>query len=193
MTKQQAFSACCFAFDHDDVLAHYRHTMHDPGFPVSPSVQLRRAHRGDEITISSVLLEAFREYLPQYTPAGFAATTPTPAEVLRRIEEGPVWLAVIESEVVGTVSAVLRDESVLYIRGMALRPQARGLQIGNLLFALIEEYAKDKGCTKLVLSTTPFLDRAIRLYERLGFARTTEGPHDLHGTPLFTMEKVVNY
>ena len=155
-------------------------------------VQLRRARAGDEIAISSVLLEAFREYLPQYTPAGFAATTPSPSEVLRRMEEGPVWLAMIESDIVGTVSAVLRDERALYIRGMAVLPQARGLQIGNLLFELIEEYAKEHGCTKLLLSTTPFLDRAIRLYERLGFVRTSEGPHDLYGTPLFTMENLLH-
>jgi ribosomal protein S18 acetylase RimI-like enzyme len=155
-------------------------------------VQLRRARAGDEMAISSVLLEAFREYLPQYTPAGFAATTPSPSEVLRRMEEGPVWLAIIESDTVGTVSAVLRGKHALYIRGMAVLPQARGLQIGNLLFELIEEYAKEHGCTKLVLSTTPFLDRAIRLYERLGFVRTDEGPHDLHGTPLITMGKGIS-
>jgi ribosomal protein S18 acetylase RimI-like enzyme len=158
---------------------------------VSPSLYLRLAHRGDETAISSVLLEAFREYLPQYTPAGFAATTPDPSEVLRRIEEGPVWLATIESAVVGTVSAVLRGNDVLYIRGMAVLPQARGWRIGNRLFELIEEYAKEHGCARLVLSTTPFLNRAIRLYERLGFVRTGEGPHDLHGTPLFTMEKTL--
>jgi ribosomal protein S18 acetylase RimI-like enzyme len=157
----------------------------------NPSLHLRRAHAGDEIAISSVLLEAFRLYLPQYTPAGFAATTPSPSEVLRRMEEGPVWLAMIESDIVGTVSAVLRGERALYIRGMAVLPQARGQGIGNLLFELIYEYAKEHGCTKLVLSTTPFLDRAIRLYEKLGFVRTGEGPHDLHGTPLFTMEKAV--
>ena len=157
----------------------------------NPSLHLRRAHAGDQIALSSVLLEAFRLYLPQYTPAGFAATTPSPSEVLRRMEEGPVWLAMIESDIVGTVSAVLRGERALYIRGMAVLPQARGQGIGNLLFELIYEYAKEHGCTKLVLSTTPFLDRAIRLYEKLGFVRTGEGPHDLHGTPLFTMEKAV--
>ncbi|HEY6245367.1 MAG TPA: GNAT family N-acetyltransferase [Pyrinomonadaceae bacterium] len=158
----------------------------------NPSLHLRRAHAGDEIAISSVLLEAFRLYLPQYTPAGFAATTPSPSEVQRRMEEGPVWLAMIESDIVGTVSVVLRGERALYIRGMAVLPQARGQGIGNLLFELIYEYAKEHGCTKLVLSTTPFLDRAIRLYEKLGFVRTGEGPHDLHGTPLFTMEKSID-
>jgi ribosomal protein S18 acetylase RimI-like enzyme len=158
----------------------------------NPSLHLRRAHAGDELAISSVLLEAFRLYLPQYTPAGFAATTPSPSEVQRRMEEGPVWLAMIESDIVGTVSVVLRGERALYIRGMAVLPQARGQGIGNLLFELIYEYAKEHGCTKLVLSTTPFLDRAIRLYEKLGFVRTGEGPHDLHGTPLFTMEKSID-
>jgi len=156
-----------------------------------PRLQLRRAHPGDETAISAVLLDGFREYSPQYTRQGFAATTPAPSEVLRRIEEGPVWLAVIQSEVVGTVSAVLRANDVLYIRGMAVLPHARGLRIGNRLFELIEAYAKEHRCTRLILSTTPFLSRAIRLYESLGFVRTGEGPHDLHGTPLFTMEKTL--
>ena len=32
---------------------------------------------------------------------------------------------------------------------------------------------------------------AIRLYEQAGFARTSVPPHELFGTPLFTMEKVI--
>jgi len=43
----------------------------------------------------------------------------------------------------------------------------------------------------MLLSTTPFLDDAIRLYQRFGFERIREGLHDLAGTPLFTMEKAV--
>jgi ribosomal protein S18 acetylase RimI-like enzyme len=162
-----------------------------PDSELHPSPYLRRAQAGDETTISSVLFEAFREYLPKYTLEGFAATTPSPAEVLRRMAEGPVWLALTGSEVVATVSAVLREGGVLYIRGMAVLPKARGLRIGSLLFELTEQYAIEHGCKKLILSTTPFLDRAIRLYERLGFVRTDADPHDLHGTPLFTMERQV--
>jgi hypothetical protein len=41
------------------------------------------------------------------------------------------------------------------------------------------------------VSTTPFLLRAITLYERCGFRRTGDGPEDLSGTPLFTMEKTL--
>jgi hypothetical protein len=42
-----------------------------------------------------------------------------------------------------------------------------------------------------VLSTTPFLNSAIRLYENFGFRRNEAEPHDLFGTPMFTMEKIL--
>ncbi|HEY8226815.1 MAG TPA: hypothetical protein VIG25_16155, partial [Pyrinomonadaceae bacterium] len=57
----------------------------------------------------------------------------------------------------------------------------------QLLLATVERFAQSH--KRLTLSTTPFLINAIRLYERSGFRRTTDGPHDLFGTPLFTMVK----
>lgn len=50
-------------------------------------------------------------------------------------------------------------------------------------FAFVHDYQR------LTLSTTPFLLRAIRLYEQSGFRRISEGPDHLLGTPLFTMVK----
>ena len=41
------------------------------------------------------------------------------------------------------------------------------------------------------MSTNPFLDSAICLYEAFGFRRVNDGTHDLFGPPLFTMEKTV--
>ena len=55
----------------------------------------------------------------------------------------------------------------------------------------VENFARAGGFQRMLLSTTPFLDDAIRLYQRFGFERIREGPHDLAGTPLFTMEKAV--
>jgi GNAT superfamily N-acetyltransferase len=104
------------------------------------------------------------------------------------MKEGPVWTAVQTGTIVGTAAAVPRGED-LYIRGMAILPSARGQRIGELLLEHIESFASVRGYKRLVLSTTPFLTRAIRLYEHFGFRRSPEGPHDLFETPLFTMVK----
>ena len=154
-------------------------------------MQLRLAESEDASIVATVLLKSFVEYKALYTDKGFAATTPSGQEVLERLKEGPIWLVVHEGEIVGTASAVLKADS-LYIRGMAVLPAARGRRVGELLLDRIESYGIENNCRRLFLSTTPFLDRAIRLYEFFGFVRTNEGPHSLFGTPLFTMEKLIS-
>jgi GNAT superfamily N-acetyltransferase len=152
------------------------------------SMQIRRATHEDAALIASVLLESFIEYRDSYTPEAFAATTPKSDEVRSRMTEGPVWVALFDGAVVGTVAGVARGED-LYVRGMAVLPQGRGRGTGELLLRQVEDYALLRGYERLILSTTPFLHRAIRLYERYGFRCDEEGPHDLLGTPLFTMVK----
>ena len=152
--------------------------------------QIRIADVGDAGAIAAVLYEAFCEFEPLYTAEGFAATTPKSEQIVERMSEGPVWVALVEGEIVGTVSVVLKRET-LYVRGMAVLPRTRGTRLGKLLMKQVEQYAGEKGCKRLFLSTTPFLERAIRLYARFGFIRTPERPHDLFGTPLFTMEKML--
>jgi GNAT superfamily N-acetyltransferase len=61
--------------------------------------------------------------------------------------------------------------------------------IGRLLLQRVENFARENGYARLFLSTTPFLLRAIQLYEHFGFERGDEGSHDLFGTPIFTMSK----
>ncbi len=150
--------------------------------------EIRLACADDAEAIAQVLLHAFVEYKSLYTEKGFIATTPGSSEILVRMKEGSMWVALLRGQVVGTASTVLKSDSV-YVRGMAVLPSVRGEGIGDMLLHEIEVYAIKQGARRTFLSTTPFLDRAIRLYERFGFRRTNEGPHDLFGTPLFTMEK----
>jgi GNAT superfamily N-acetyltransferase len=154
------------------------------------NIRTRIALRNEASQIATVLHDAFIEYQPLYTQAGFAATALASEQLLERMREGPLWVALRDDIIVGTVSAVLKEER-LYLRGMAILPQSRGQRIGELLLSQIEAFAAEQGFHRLFLSTTPFLSRAIRLYEKWGFQRTAEGPHDLFGTPLFTMEKIL--
>ena len=95
-----------------------------------------------------------------------------------------------ESQLANRISAVVKQEG-LYIRGMAIVPNARGKRIGVTLLQQAESFGLERGIRRLFLSTTPFLFRAISLYENYGFTKSPSGPHDLCGTPLFTMEKSV--
>lgn len=155
---------------------------------MKPEVQIRPAVSSAAESIASILYQSFIEFQSSYTPAAFAATTPTSGQIRVRMKEGPVWVAFHNNAIVGTVSVVAK-EKVFYIRGMAVVPSARGSGVGKALLTHVERAAAAEGCKRLFLSTTPFLSSAIRLYENYGFRRSDEEPHDLFGTPLFTMIK----
>jgi GNAT superfamily N-acetyltransferase len=157
---------------------------------VGELVEIRRAQLADCAAIADVLYRAFVEFRPLYTEGGFAATALGAEQIGIRIREAPVWVAVRGAVLIGTVSAVKKGDSI-YIRGMAVLPDARGSGAGSRLLEQVESWAGAEACKRLFLSTTPFLASAIRLYERAGFRRTDDELHDLFGTPLFTMEKAI--
>ena len=158
--------------------------------PPSQQPEIRRAVPEDAPEIAKLLYESFVAFEPLYTVGGFKATALAAPQVLERMQEGPVWVALHDSQVLGTVAIVVKRKSA-YIRGMAVLPSARGTGMGSALLQHAEKWAIDKQCVRLFLSTTPFLSEAVRLYETFGFRRTDEGPNDLLGTPLFTMEKTI--
>lgn len=148
---------------------------------------LRTANASDAEAIGATLREAFAEVEGLYTPAAFLATIPTTAQIQARMVEGPVWVVERDGLVVGTVSAVPRGTE-LYLRSMAVRPVARGGGIAVRLLRAVESFATASEYRRLVLTTTPFLAAAVRLYAREGFRFTGERS-DLYGTPLLTMAK----
>jgi ribosomal protein S18 acetylase RimI-like enzyme len=152
-------------------------------------VQIRFAVEDDADDISALLLEAFSAFKSDYTPGSFAIVTPRVDEIVRRFDEGPMWVAVKDDEIVGTVS-VLPEPEWLYIRSMAVSPKAQGLGISHRLLDAVEEYAIENGFDRLFLYTTRFSTGAIELYEKHGFLRGRETTaEEWYGTPGLAMEK----
>lgn len=151
-------------------------------------LQIRLATLDDVTEIAAILRDAFVEFQALYTAGGFAATTPDAQTLSARFHEGPVWVALLDGAMVGTVAAIARPDEI-YIRSMGVRPQARGHAIGEKLLTEAIAFGASRGYSRFRLSTTPFLGRAIHLYERFQFVRTDDGPHELFGTPLLTMIK----
>lgn len=138
-------------------------------------------------SVAAVLSRAFGPLRARYTPEAFAYTVGTSETARSRIDEGPVWLALEASRPIGTVSAYCCGDR-LYVRGMAVIPETQGLGVAKELLGRVLAYGIEQRSRSLFLHTTPFLESAIHLYERIGFRMTDEGPHDLFGTPLLAME-----
>lgn len=171
-----------------------------------PPLRVRPAAPEDAPVIARILAEAFAEFRSLYTDAAFFTTTPDSVEVAARLQHGPTWIALRAQHAahvdqadqadrvnqveqpVGTVSGLIAPDA-LYIRSMAVVPAGRGLGVGLLLLEHAQQFAIAQRCPRMRLTTTSFLSRAIHLYERFGFRRC--GIADLHGTPLYQMEKTL--
>lgn len=79
----------------------------------------------DAHAVSELLRRAFLDFEERYAPQAFLATVPPEDGVLARLSEGPIWVAERQSTLIGTVSVVQMQDSVM-VRGMAVDPGARG-------------------------------------------------------------------
>lgn len=130
--------------------------------PTAPAPQLRLAGLEEAPAIAEVLRAAFAEFEALYTPQAFAATTPTRAQIAARWHEGPVWVAVTNGRLVGTVAAVVKPVG-LYVRSpnrarpqpWALAPRGRGgLRARPGLRALVSQHHPVSGPRHPTLRTS---------------------------------------
>jgi ribosomal protein S18 acetylase RimI-like enzyme len=138
-------------------------------------VTLRLATPDDSDTVADLIYEAFAPFESEYTAGAWEYTTPKADAIRPRFEEGPVWIAEMDGEAVGTVSG-MRDGDRFYIRSMAIKPTAQRNGIGQKLLDALERYAREQRFEKLYLYTTYVLPGAQRLYEKNGFYVLRETP-----------------
>lgn len=150
-------------------------------------LEIRRARPGDATAVHRTLRAAFEPLRDRYTPDAFDATVLDPGRALARLAEGPVWVAVLRGQVVGTFG-IRHDALGSYLRGMGVLPEARGRGVGRRLLNAATAFTDSAAPSRTWLYTTPFLTAAIRLYQSAGFVRFEEEPApDLFGTPLIGM------
>ncbi len=82
-------------------------------------------------------------------------------------EEDGAWL--------GVVGAFLRvDPTETQLVSLWASPEARGRGLAPLLVQAVAEWARGRGCERVVLFVQEANEPARRLYEKLGFQRTGE-------------------
>src|SRR5437763_10493565 len=154
--------------------------------------QIRRATVADAHALRNCLSDAFEPYRTQYTPQAFADTVPDLDGIERRLRTMTCFVATDENgDLAGTIAAQPVGTGEGHLRGMAVPERWQGSGVASLLLSTAENLLRDAGCTVISLDTTRPLERAIRFYERQGFAPTGR-VQDFYGMPLYEYKKALS-
>ena len=150
----------------------------------SVGVRVREALPGERAAAGEVVASAYAT-IPGGTHADYLDHV---RDVERRARHCPILVAVDEEgRILGSVSYVpgpdnpyaeSEREGEAGFRMLGVAPEARGRGVGTALVAACVERATVEGRTAIVLSSTPEMTDAHRLYLRLGFERAPERDFD---------------
>lgn len=84
---------------------------------------------------------------------------------------GFIFFAINNSEIVGTMALIPREEGVYELNKMAVRKDIRGKGIGHQLINFIIHYAKENNYKSLILYSNSVLKNSIHLYNKFGFKK----------------------
>jgi DNA-binding MarR family transcriptional regulator/GNAT superfamily N-acetyltransferase len=99
-------------------------------------------------------------------------------------EREAAWVAELDGEVVGSIFAVKKSETVAKLRLLYVEPSARGLGLGRRLVDECIAFARAKGYRTLTLWTNDVLASARRIYQAAGFVLAEEEKHHAFGKDL---------
>lgn len=94
---------------------------------------------------------------------------------------GCLMLAQINQKPCGCIALKPLEEGVCEMKRLYVSPDHRGLRVGRKLVDAIIKRAKDLGYKKMKLDTLPSMERAVNLYESIGFRDTI--PYCVNPTP----------
>ena len=83
--------------------------------------------------------------------------------------KGRLYLAYCDQQLAGCIALRQLDETRCEMKRLYVRPRFRKQHIGSILVRRVIAEATAIGYKHLLLDTFPFLDVAVRMYERLGF------------------------
>ncbi len=156
-----------------------------------PQFSIRRATLADATAILACLSSAFQPYRTQYTPDAYADTVLDETTIQQRMTSMAVFAAVnADCEVIGTIACQALSPHEGHLRGMAVQPAYAGSGVAAALLDAAETELRRQQCARVTLDTTEPLQRAMRFYEKHGYAPSGR-VSDFFGMPLFEYFKVI--
>ncbi|WP_326982543.1 bifunctional helix-turn-helix transcriptional regulator/GNAT family N-acetyltransferase [Chryseobacterium sp. MYb264] len=127
----------------------------DIGYLIHVHGKLYTQESGYDMSFEKYVIKTFSEFLENYSA-----------------ENDKIWLAEYNQQIVGCVAILERSDEEAQLRWFLTLPMFRGTGIGKKLLNTALEYCKDKKYKNLYLLTTSVQEKAISMYEKVGFVKT---------------------
>ncbi|KAF0227321.1 MAG: hypothetical protein FD133_1293 [Erysipelotrichaceae bacterium] len=83
--------------------------------------------------------------------------------------DGRLYVITLEGKLAGCIGLRRYDETRCEMKRLFVRPQFRGLRLGQILAEKIIQDARDIGYEEMVLDTLSSLESAVFMYRKMGF------------------------
>lgn len=93
---------------------------------------------------------------------------------------GMVFFALLDGAVVGTCALIKHRDDLFELSKMAVADTHQGKGIGTHLLSHVIGWARSQSIRKLFVETNTVLERAVRLYQRVGFREIAHDSSDAH-------------
>jgi putative acetyltransferase len=134
-------------------------------------VKVVEAQTAEQIAVCRALFEEYAAWIGvDLSYQGFAAEL-AGLPGLYAPPRGGLFVALDNLEPAGCVALRPLDGDICEMKRLFVRPAYRARGVGRQLAGHVVRAARDAGYAAMRLDTLPFMGDALRLYERLGFAR----------------------
>lgn len=158
------------------------------------TLKFRTAESHEHSAVAQVILESYAEYAPLIPADAWERYAQNILDVRSRMTESALLIAVEDGEIVGSATfypaRLKRTQSEwppewTGARLIAVLPERRGRGIGKAIVEECIHISRDQNAAAFALHTTPYMELARGMYERMGFVRVPE--YDFHPRPEMTV------
>jgi GNAT superfamily N-acetyltransferase len=149
-------------------------------------VTVRRAMTGLKVVVFDAAYADHFKRLNLVWLERYFQVEPIDLEVLSNPEEriikrgGMIFFALLDGAVVGTCALIRHNDGLFELSKMAVADNHQGHGIGTQLLMHVIEWARSQSIQKVFVETNTVLERAVRLYQRVGFRAIAHDSSNAH-------------
>lgn len=141
---------------------------------MSTDIQIRPIAPNDNVALAKVIRDTLTEFGANKPGTVYFDPTTDALYELFRTPGAVYFVATIDNSLVGGCGIYPTENlpnGTCELVKLYLKTEARGTGLGKQLLEISMQWAKDNGYTQVYLESMPELDKAVSIYEKLGFKR----------------------